>query len=61
MYSYTAESGFKLEAEISVSEWDWNNRGLYIGSYFYVVGSDYVNILNMETLENVGQAIISRG
>lgn len=61
VYSYTAESGFKLEAEISVSEWDWNNRGLYIGSYFYVVGSDYVNILNMETLENVGQAIISRG
>lgn len=61
VYSYTAEDGFKLEAEISVSEWDWNNRGLYIGNYFYVVGSDYVNILDMDTLENVGQAIISRG
>ena len=61
VYSYTAESGFKLETEISVSAWDWNNRGLYIGSYFYVVGSDYVNILDMDTLENVGQTIISRG
>lgn len=61
VYSYTADGGFQLETEISVSEWDWNNRGLYIGSYFYVVGSDYVNILDMNTLENVGQAIISRG
>lgn len=61
VYSYTAENGFKLETEISVSSWDWNNRGLYIGNYFYVVGSDYVNILDMESLENVGQAIISRG
>lgn len=61
VYSYTADGGFQLETEISVSEWDWNNRGLYIGSYFYVVGSDYVNILDMDSLENVGQAIISRG
>lgn len=61
VYSYTADGGFQLETEISVSEWDWNNRGLYIGNYFYVVGSDYVNILDMNTLENVGQAIISRG
>lgn len=61
VYSYTTDGGFKLEAEISVSAWDWNNRGLYIGNYFYVVGSDYVNILDMDTLENVGQTIISRG
>ena len=61
VYSYTAESGFKLEAEISVSEWDWNNRGLYIGDYFYVVGSDQVNVLDLGTLENVAQAIIPRG
>lgn len=61
VYRYDPEAGFQLAAEISVSEWDWNNRGLYIGNYFYVVGSDYVNVLDMDTLENVGQTLISRG
>lgn len=61
VYSYDADTGFKLEAELSVSEWDMNNRGVYIGDYFYVIGSDCVNILDMATLENVGQTIISKG
>ena len=43
------------------SQWDGNNRGLYIGDYFYVVGSDQINVLDLNTLENVAQAIIPRG
>ncbi len=61
VYSYTPDGGFQQEKEIAVSEWDWNNRGLYIGDYFYVIGSDRVNILDLNTLENVGEAIITRG
>ncbi len=53
--------GFTLRKEIPVSQWDENNRGLYIGDYFYVVGSDQVNVLDLGTLENVAQAIIPRG
>lgn len=61
VYGYSAEEGFTLRKEISVSQWDENNRGLYIGDYFYVVGSDQVNVLDLSTLENVAQAIIPRG
>ena len=61
VYGYSAEEGFTLRKEIPVSQWDENNRGLYIGDYFYVVGSDQVNVLDLGTLENVAQAIIPRG
>lgn len=61
VYGYSADAGFTLRKEISVSQWDENNRGLYIGDYFYVVGSDQVNVLDLNTLENVGQAIIPCG
>lgn len=61
VYGYTPEEGFALRAEISVSEWDWHNRGVVIGDYFYVCGSDRVNVLDLNTLENVGEAIVSRG
>lgn len=61
IYSYSPDSGFQLTKEIAVSEWDWQNRGLYIGSWFYVVGSDCVNVINLDTLENTDQVILSRG
>ncbi len=61
VYGYSADEGFTLRKEISISQWDDNNRGLYIGDYFYVVGSDQVNVLDLSTLENVAQAIIPRG
>ncbi len=61
IYSYSPDSGFQLTKEIAVSEWDWQNRGLYIGSWFYVVGSDCVNVINLDTLENTAQVILSRG
>lgn len=61
VYGYSADDGFTLRKEIPVSQWDENNRGLYIGDYFYVVGSDQVNVLDLGTLENVAQAIIPRG
>ena len=61
VYGYSPEAGFTLKAEIAVSEWDWNNRGVVIGDYFYVCGSDRVNVLDLNTLENVGETIISRG
>ena len=61
VYGYSADDGFTLRKEISVSQWDGNNRGLYIGDYFYVVGSDQINVLDLNTLENVAQAIIPRG
>lgn len=61
IYRYSEADGFQLEKEISVTEWDWSNRGLYIGDYFYVVGSDYVNVLDLTTLENVSQTLIYRG
>lgn len=61
IYGYSADDGFTLRKEIPVSQWDENNRGLYIGGYFYVVGSDQVNVLDLDALENVAQAIIPRG
>ena len=61
VYGYTPEDGFVLKAEIAVSEWDWHNRGVVIGDYFYVCGTDRVNILDLNSLENVGETIISRG
>lgn len=61
IYGYTPEEGFALRAEVAVSEWDWNNRGIVIGDYFYVCGSDRVNVLDLNALENVGETIISRG
>mgnify|MGYP005927160909 CR=1 FL=1 len=61
VYGYSADDGFTLRKEISVSQWDGNNRGLYIGDYFYVVGSDQINVLDLNTLENAAQAIIPRG
>ena len=61
VYGYTPEDGFALKAEIAVSEWDWHNRGVVIGDYFYVCGTDRVNILDLNSLENVGETIISRG
>lgn len=61
VYGYTPENGFALKAEISVSEWDWNNRGVVIGDYFYVCGSDRVNVIDLNSLENVGETIVSRG
>ncbi|MBQ9045957.1 MAG: beta-propeller domain-containing protein [Oscillospiraceae bacterium] len=61
IYGYTPEDGFTLKAEVAVSEWDWNNRGVVIGDYFYVCGSDRVNVIDLNTLENVGETIVSRG
>lgn len=62
VYGYSADDGFTLCKEIPVSQWDENkSRGLYIGDYFYVVGSDQVNVLDLGTLENAAQAIIPRG
>ena len=43
------------------NEWDWQSRGLYIGDCFYVVSSDCIYTIDLNTLENVGQTILSRG
>lgn len=61
VYGYTPEEGFALKSEVAVSEWDWSNRGIVIGDYFYVCGSDRVNVIDLNTLENLGETIISRG
>lgn len=62
VYGYTSDQGFELKTEITFQgEWDWQSRGFYIGDYFYVVGSDTVQIVDLTTLETVGQAIITRG
>ena len=61
IYGYTAGEGFVFRAEIPVSEWDWNNRGVVIGDYFFVCGSDCVNVLDLNSLEKVGETIVSRG
>ena len=61
VYGYTPEEGFALKAQIAMSEWDWNNRGVVIGDYFYVCGSDRVEVLDLGSLTNVGETIVSRG
>ena len=61
IYGYTPEEGFVYKTEVAVSEWDWNNRGVVIGDYFYVCGSDRVNVIDLNTLQNVGDTIVSRG
>ena len=62
VYGYSAEQGFQLKKEISFeNEWDWQSRGVYIGDYFYVIGSDQIYTIDLNTLENVGQTILSRG
>ena len=61
IYGYTDADGFQLKKEVSVSEWDWNNRGVYIGDWFYVVGGDYINVIDLNSLENTDRVILSRG
>lgn len=62
VYSYSADQGFQLKKEITFeNEWDWQSRGLYIGDYFYVVSSDCIYAIDLNTLENAGQTILSRG
>ena len=62
VYGYSAEQGFQLKKEITFeNEWDWQSRGLYIGDCFYVVSSDCIYTIDLNTLENVGQTILSRG
>lgn len=61
IYSFSEESGFSQKKEIAVSEWDWDCRGVYIGDWFYVVGNDRVDVIDLNTLENTDQVILSRG
>ena len=62
VYGYNADQGFQLKKEITFeNEWDWQSRGLYIGDCFYVVSSDCIYTIDLNTLENVGQTILSRG
>lgn len=62
VYGYSTDQGFQLKKEIAFeNEWDWQSRGLYIGDYFYVVSSDCIYTIDLNTLENVGQTILSRG
>ena len=62
VYGYSAEQGFQMKKEITFeNEWDWQSRGLYIGDCFYVVSSDCIYTIDLNTLENVGQTILSRG
>lgn len=62
VYGYSADQGFQLKKEITFeNEWDWQSRGLYIGDYFYVVSSDCIYAIDLNTLENAGQTILSRG
>lgn len=62
VYGYSADQGFQLKKEITFeNEWDWQSRGLYIGDCFYVVSSDCIYTIDLNTLENVGQTILSRG
>ena len=62
VYGYSADQGFQLKKEIVFeNEWDWQSRGLYIGDCFYVVSSDSIYTIDLNTLENVGQTILSRG
>ena len=62
VYGYSAEQGFQLKKEITFeNEWDWQSRGLYIGDFFYVVSSDCIYTIDLNTLENAGQTILSRG
>ena len=62
VYGYSADQGFQLKKEITFeNEWDWQSRGLYIGDFFYVVSSDCIYTIDLNTLENVGQTILSRG
>ena len=61
IYGYTPDAGFALKGEISMSEWDWRSRGVVIGDYFFVCGSDRVTVLDLNSLQNVGDTIVSRG
>lgn len=62
VYGFSDDQGFQLKKEIAFeNEWDWQSRGLYIGDCFYVVSSDAVDVIDLNTLENVGHTILSRG
>ncbi len=62
IYGYSDDQGFQLKKEITFQgEWDWQSRGVYIGDFFYVIGTDYISSIDLNTLENVGMTVISRG
>lgn len=47
LYSYADDGGFKKLAEVKGSGWDYNMRGLYIGSYLYIVAQGGVTVIDM--------------
>ena len=62
VYGYSDDQGFQLKKEIAFeNEWDWQSRGLYIGDWFYVVSSDAIDVIDLNTIEIVGHTILSRG
>lgn len=56
VYGYSEAEGFSLRVTINCA-WEWNARGLYIGSFFYVVSpySGSVTVLDLDTLTAVGE------
>jgi uncharacterized secreted protein with C-terminal beta-propeller domain len=61
VYRYDDEGGFELRAQLELgmatddSSYGYNNscRGLFIGEYLYVFSDAYLDVFDLETLENV--------
>ena len=48
VFSYETESGFTQLCRLELDEdWDWNMRGLYIGSTAYIVGRNQLAVVDM--------------
>jgi len=49
IYSYDEAKGFTLEADVTIADWSYNSRGLYIDNYIYILDSGVVYVLDMST------------
>ncbi|MBR1659519.1 MAG: beta-propeller domain-containing protein, partial [Oscillospiraceae bacterium] len=49
IYSYDPDAGFRQLCRFDFEDSEWRVRGLYIGDWAYIVGSDSLKTVNMHT------------
>lgn len=49
IYGYDEEEGFYERARVRLGGWSGNSRGMYIGDMIYVVSTDSVSVIDLNT------------
>ena len=54
-FRYEEGKGFTRAATVDLGEWSYESRGLYIGDTIYVVGSDAIYVIDMNSLTRTAE------